>query len=149
MTPRQTRARIARAMRDTMVATAKARGSEVKAVASEFAAARARAEVRDLEREYGRSVMVEIYARPDEMRQEVQVTAIVRVNREEVAYTARRRSEELRDAPTDIISVAREACMGALIHARGLESACASQAPRLVREAGLDRSLRAFTWGGR
>lgn len=130
-----------------MAATAKARASEIKAAASELAAARARAEVRDMGRALGRSVLLEMYARPDEMREEVQVTAVLRVGRDDLAYTARARSADLRDAPTDIIGVAREACRGVL--REGLESACASQAPRLVREAGLDRSLRAFTWGGR
>ena len=146
MTPRQTRARIARAMRDTMAATEKARALEVRATSLEFVAANARADVREMERERARSVLLEMYARP-EMREEVHITAIVRVGRDGVAYTARARCIDLRDAPTDIIAVAREACRGAL--REGLESACASQAPRLVREAGLDRSLRAFTRGGR
>lgn len=130
-----------------MAAVSRARVAEVEAAVAAMAASRTRGLMRDMEREWERSALLMVSARPDEMREEVQVTAVLRVGRDESAYTARTRSADLRDAPTDIIAVAREACRGVL--REGLESACASQAPRLVREAGLDRSSRAFTWGGR
>lgn len=52
MTPRQTRARISRAMRNTMAAVSRARVAEVEAAVAAMAASRTRGLMRDMEREW-------------------------------------------------------------------------------------------------
>lgn len=138
---RRARVRVARAIRDTMAAEARAKAAEAKALASELAASEARRDARQARTILDRSIVVEVLARPDHMRgmDAVEITAILRGPRD-LACSRVGRLET--SQAVGIGYLAKEVCTEVL--RAGLAEACDALTPRLLRDAGVMHARHVF-----